>query len=183
MKWHSAAAATVSHSVPRGEAVYDRRWAGDARWAVTGALAFLTLTTLADRIAGTLTWWRFALWTALAAMLLYMLLPPRVTAGRGWLAVRGLWGERLIRTDALVSVECSGRIAEYLVLRDAYGEWASIDLRTITGSPLLWHRLDADARRAAELGWLPEGNSALRELSDRIDATAAQAVFRASQLE
>ena len=102
------AAANAACPEPDGEDVYDRRWAGDAHRAVAGALAFLTLMTLADRAAGTITWHRLGQWTTLAAMLL---LPPRVSAGRGWLAVRGPWGERLVRTDALVSLECSGKRA------------------------------------------------------------------------
>lgn len=176
--------AAAPRPVPRREEIaYDRRWAGDARRAVYGSSGFLSLIVLSDWGVGTLTWWRAALWTALAVMLLLVLMPPRLTAGEGRLTARGLWGERAVRTDVLVSVELSGSIAERVILRDAFGGRVEVDVPVIVGSPLLWHLLETGARRSTDHGWLPRENAALRELRERTDGTAARAVFRISGLE
>ena len=177
------AAAPARPAPRREETAYDRRWAGDARRAVYGSSGFLTLIVLSDWGVGTLTWWRAALWTLLAVMLLLVLMPPRLTAGEGWLTVRGLWGERGVRTDALVGVELSGTIAERVILRDAFGGRVEVDLPVIVDGPLLWHLLETGARRSVDRGWLPRENAALRELRERTDGTAAAAVFRISGLE
>lgn len=86
-------------------------------------------------------------------------------------------------TDALVSVRRDGAIATRLVLRDAYGGSVALDPEILVANPLLWHRLDAGARRSRERGTLRYGVSTLWQLGERIDGGTARDVFRASGLE
>jgi hypothetical protein len=138
---------------------------------------------LLDQGAGTLTLPRAALWTGLALLVLVVLLPPRVTAGAGWLAVRGLVHERRVRTDALVEVRQYEGISAHLLLRDAGGRWLELDPRVLAGNALIRHEVDAGIRRSRECGTLRSGTEVLLRLSDRIDGAEAQAVFRASGME
>lgn len=163
--------------------VHDRRWAADLGSSVRCSAVLLALLFLVDAAAGALTLRRGALWAALALLLLAVLYPPRVRAGRGWLASRGLLRERRVRTDRLVSVRCREGVAQRLVLRDAFGARVEIDPQVLVSNPDLWRHLDEDARRSASSGSLTCGATALRRVAERIDRETARRVFRASGLE
>jgi hypothetical protein len=163
-------------------AATDRHWRGAAGCALGCALALTGLTTLLDWGAGTLTPPRALLWLGLGAALFAVLLPPRLTAGRGWLAARGLLRRRVVSTDALVAVRQYPGPSGELVLEDAHGRRLSLDPRVLAADPLLWHELDAGARTSVAEGTLGCGAEVLRELGGRIDGGIAYAVFRASGL-
>ncbi|MFE9453742.1 hypothetical protein [Streptomyces sp. NPDC006739] len=169
---------TSSPPAPAG----DRHWRGGATLAACCAVGFAALTLLVDWDAGTLTPARAALWTALSAAVLAVLLPPRVSAGPGWLSVRGPLRRRSVRTDALTAVGQYGDVSSHLVLRDAYGHRLEVDPRVLAASPLLWHELDTGVRRSLERGTLCQGADVLDRLGRRIDADTARAVLRASGL-
>ncbi|MFG2224908.1 hypothetical protein [Streptomyces sp. NPDC048644] len=176
----------TAHAAPasagrRGHVV-DRHWRADARHALRCSLAFIGLIMLLDWGAGGLTLPRAGLWAGLGGLVLAVLLPSRVTAGDGWLAVRGLVRERRVRTDALVAVRRCGSTAVCLVLRDAHGQWLELDLRVLDANPLIRHLLDAGARRSAERGTLRHGADVVGKLTDRLDGREARAVLKASGL-
>jgi hypothetical protein len=160
----------------------DRHWRGSARFAVGCALVFCAMTLLVDWDADTLTPLRTLLWITLSAAVLAVLLPHRVSAGHGWLAVRGPWRRRMVRTDALAGVRQCGGIAPHLVLWDTYGHRLELDPRVLAANPLIWHELDTGLRRSIERGTLRQGADVLHRLGHRIDDDTAQAVLRASGL-
>ncbi|MGA4842056.1 hypothetical protein [Streptomyces sp. G45] len=162
--------------------VSDRRWAGDLRAAVFCSAALLVLIVLVDLAAGSLSAARTALWTALSALLYVILHPVRVSAGPGWLAVRGPLRTRHVCTGLLTSVRVSETVAARLVLRDSLGHRVEFDPKVLVENPLLLHRLDAGARQARAAGLLRTGTVELGQLVARVDGAAAQAVFRASGL-
>ncbi|MEU3991204.1 hypothetical protein AB0F24_23010 [Streptomyces platensis] len=180
MGWRTAPAAATHAGRP--DTAVDRHWRADARRALHYSLAFAGLLMLLDWGAGGLTLPRAGLWSVLGILVLAVFLPSRVTAGDGWLAVQGLMGERRVRTDALVSVRRYGGIAAHLFLRDAHGRWLELDLHVLEANPLIWHLLDAGARRSLERGTLRHGTQVLAELADRIDGLEARAVLKASGL-
>lgn len=144
------------------------------------ALIFLVMILLVDWDAETLTPLRALLWLALTAVLLTILLPERVTAGPGWLAVRGLVRRQAVRTDALVAVRQHGGVCAHLTLRDTDGRRLELDPRILVADPLLWHELDTGVRRSYERGTLREGTDVLERLRQEIDDATALAVLRAS---
>ncbi|MFI5683453.1 hypothetical protein [Streptomyces sp. NPDC051636] len=160
----------------------DRHWRGSARLAAVCAFAFAALTLLVDWDAGTLTAARALLWTTLSAALFAVLLPQRVSAGPGRLTVSGRLRRQAVRTDALTSAWHYGDVGTRLVLRDIYGHRLALDPRVLAADPLLWHELDAGARRARERGTLRQGTEVLERLGHRIDDETARAVLRASGL-
>ncbi|MFF4208691.1 hypothetical protein ACFYZE_04795 [Streptomyces sp. NPDC001796] len=160
----------------------DRHWRGSARLAAVCAGVFAALTLFIDWDAGTLTAPRALLWTALSAAIFAVLLPHRVTAGPGWLTVRGPLRRQTIRTDALTSVQEYGDVSTHLVLRDAYGHRLELEPRVLAANPFLWHELDTGVRRSLERGTLRQGTQVLEHLSRQIDGETAQAVLRASGL-
>ncbi|WP_327728546.1 hypothetical protein OG250_19645 [Streptomyces sp. NBC_00487] len=81
----------------------DRHRRGSARFATTCALLFCAMYLLVGWDAGSLTLPRALLWITLSAVVLTILLPPRVTAGPGWLTVTSPWREHTVCTDALVA--------------------------------------------------------------------------------
>jgi hypothetical protein len=162
--------------------VGDRHWSGSARLAALCAGVFAALTLLIDWDAGTLTAARALLWTALSAAIFVMLLPHRVTAGPGWLAVRGPLRRQTVRTDALTSLQQYGDVSTHLVLRDAYGHRLELDPRVLATNPFLWHELDTGVRRSFKRGTLRQGTDVLEHLGRQIDDETAQAVLRASGL-
>ncbi|MEU8827705.1 hypothetical protein [Streptomyces sp. NPDC048636] len=161
----------------------DRRWRGDARCAAYCALMFVALTTLLDWGSGGLTVGRADLWALIGAVVFTVLRPARVTAGDGWLAVQGLLRERRVRTDALVTVVQYGSVSTRLVLRDAHGHAVELDPEVLVANPLLWHRLDAGARRSRQRGTLRRGSAVLDRLGERIDGDTARAILKASGLD
>ncbi|MEV0114511.1 hypothetical protein AB0H77_14855 [Streptomyces sp. NPDC050844] len=170
--WAGAAQDTVS----------DRRWAGDVRAAAFCALALFLLVTLVDLANGTLDAVRAGLWAALSALLYVILHPVRVTAGPGWLAVRGLLRGRHVCTGLLTAVRHEPGVAARLVLSDSLGNRVELDPKVLAENPLLLHRLDAGARDAKQRGLLRTGAEVLGGLSARLDAEGARGVFEASGL-
>ncbi|MFE4970148.1 hypothetical protein [Streptomyces sp. NPDC056660] len=165
-----------------GRAAGDRTWRGSARLAVGCALGFGGVTLLLDWDAGTLTPVRALLWATLSAAVLVMLLPARVTAGPGWLAVRGPFRGRTVRTDSLVSIGQYGDVSAHLVLRDTAGNRLELDPNVLHANPLLWHELDTGVRRSLDRGTLRRGTEVLARLGHEIDDTNARAVLKASGL-
>lgn len=162
--------------------VADRRWLADLRAALFCALALFALIVLVDLVNGTLDGPRTALWAGLALLLYAVLHPVRVTAGPGWLAVRGPLRRRHVCTGLLTTVRHSGGVAPRLVLSDSLGNRVEVDTKVLVENPLLLHRLDTGARAAAERGLLRTGSVHLRRLVARVDGEAARAVFEASDL-
>lgn len=165
---------------PRPTPTVDRHWRGGARFALGCALLFLGMTLLVDLDGETLTPARALLWLALTALLFTILFPQRVTAGPGWLEVRGLVRRRTVRTDELVAVRQHGRVTALLTLRDTGGYRLDLDPRILIANPFLWHELDTGVRRSRERGTLLEGTDVLERLAHQIDDATTQAVLRAS---
>ncbi|MEU0968709.1 hypothetical protein ABZ357_26065 [Streptomyces sp. NPDC005917] len=165
-----------------GRAAGDRTWRGSARLAVGCALGFGGLTLLVDWDAGTLTPVRALLWVTLSAVILTVLLPARVTAGPGWLAVRGPLRRRTVRTDSLVHVGQYGDLSAHLVLCDTAGNRLELDPNVLHANPLLWHELDTGVRRSLARGTLRRGTEVLAQLRREIDDTNTRAVLKASGL-
>ncbi|WP_346097760.1 hypothetical protein [Streptomyces olivaceiscleroticus] len=176
-------APSSGHRSSPGAVAHDREWTGDRRDAWLCSLTLLGLLLLLDGASGRLTPLRAALWAGLAVLLFIVLLPPRVTAGEGWLATCGLLHERRIRTDCLVSVRCLDGVGQRLVLRDLNGTRAELDPKVLIANPDIWRLLQAGARTSSERGLLTCGAGVLRQLSRRIDSEAAHLVFKASGLE
>ncbi|MGW1885681.1 hypothetical protein [Streptomyces sp. NPDC001970] len=174
---------TGSAALPTGGTAYDDGWAKELRDAVRCAALLLGLLLVIDAGSGHLTWARGLLWAALAVALFAVLVPPRISAGDGWLAADGLLRRRVVRTDRLVSVRCSDGVSQRLVLRDTEGSRVEVDPRVFVANPALWRRLDEDARTCVEHGTLLCGTTALRQLSERIDRETARTVFKVSGLE
>lgn len=165
------------------EVAYDRRWAGDLRSTILCSAAILSLLLLIDWGVGRLTLVRGGLWVGLGVLLFLVLFPPRVTAGKGWLASRGLLRGRRVRTDLLVSVRVLDGISQRLRLRDVLGNQVEIDPQVLLNNPALWHHLERDALQSAACGSLTCGETALRRISQRIDRETALTVFKVSGLE
>ncbi|MGW1893847.1 hypothetical protein ACWCP6_26875 [Streptomyces sp. NPDC002004] len=161
----------------------DRHWRGAARFAVLCSLLFLCMATLTDWNAGTLTLPRAGIWLALAALVFSVLLPPRVTAGGGWLTVRGPLHAHRVRLDALAGVRQDGDVAARLVLWDVHGRRLCLDPRVLVDNPFLWHELETGGRRSLERGTLRYGAGLLRRLGEHMDGGEARAILRASGME
>ncbi len=140
------------------------------------------MTLLVDWDAGSLTPLRALLWVALSAAVAIVLLPQRVSAGPGWLAVRTPWRRLVVHTDALAVVRQYGGVSSQLVLRDVHGHRLELDPRILAANPLLWHELDTGVRRSLERGTLRHGADVLARLGRHIDDETAQGVLRASGL-
>ncbi|MYT32231.1 MULTISPECIES: hypothetical protein [unclassified Streptomyces] len=180
MERRSAPAATVHAERP--ETAVDRHWRAHARHALHHSLTFVGLLILLDWGSGALTPARAGLWALLGAIAFAVLLPARVSAGDGWLAVRGIVVRRRVRTDLLVAVRRYDGATAHLTLRDTHGRRLALDPRILEANPLIWHLLDAGARRSLTLGTLRQGTHALQELANRIDGQEARAVLKASGL-
>lgn len=162
--------------------VGDRHWSSSARLAVTCALMFCAMSLLVDWNAGSLTPLRTLLWCALSATVCTVLLPPQVSAGPGWLAVRTTFRRQVIHTDALTAVRQYDGASSHLVLQDAHGHALELDPRVLSANPLLWHELDTGVRRSLDHGTLQQGADIVKRLGHRIDNETLEAVFRASGL-
>ncbi|MFE6779566.1 hypothetical protein [Streptomyces sp. NPDC057702] len=139
-------------------------WRRESRLALGVAAPLYAGLLLVDLVNGTLEVARALCWTVLALLLLAVLVPPRVTAGEGWLAVRGVWRTRSVRTDLLVSVRLVGGVAPRLLLRDARGATVWVDPRVLVTDPPLWHRVERGARTARRRRTLCGGRWLLAEL-------------------
>ncbi|MBM7173396.1 hypothetical protein JQK87_34430 [Streptomyces sp. G44] len=162
--------------------VTDRNWTAQVRSAALCALGLLVLVVLLDLVNGTFAAPRLALWWGLAVLLYGVLHPARVTAGPGWLAVRGLGRRRHVCTGLLTAVRYSEGVAARLVLCDSLGNRVELDPRILVADPLLLHRLDRGARAAREAGLLRTGYTELSRLIERADGAGARGVFEASGL-
>ncbi len=165
-----------------GEVAADRGWADDVRAAVFCALVLFGLVLLVDWANGTLDLVRAPLWAALSGLLYLVLHPVRVTAGPGWLAVRGLGRRRHVCTGLLTAVRHSEGVAARLVLCDSLGNRVELDPQILVANPLLLHRLDTGARAARDAGLLRTGCTELQRLVARADTAAVRGVFEASDL-
>jgi hypothetical protein len=185
MEGHYDARHDAVHTPPEPpvEVAYDRRWAGDLHSSIRCAAVLVVLLLLIDWGAGTFSPPRGALWAGLGVLLFLVLYPPRVSAGEGWLASRGLLRKRRVRTDRLVSVCCLDGVSQRLVLRDASGTRVEINPQVLVNNPELWHRLEEDAQKSAASGTLMCGATALRRVSKRIDHETALTVFKVSGLD
>ncbi|MEV6104933.1 hypothetical protein AB0M28_09485 [Streptomyces sp. NPDC051940] len=114
-----------------------------------------------------------------AALLRLLQRPPRVTASGAVLTVRGRLRVHSVRTDLLVSVRAG---AGRLVLKDLLGGRVRLDPRVLARTPLLWHHIDAGARRSRTEGFLRNGTRELQLLADHIDGDGARGVFEVSGL-
>ena len=163
--------------------VYDDRWAGEARLAVGCAGLLLALLLVVDGASGDLTLQHAGFWSGLAVLLFVVLLPVRVSAGTGWLASRGLLGEHRVRTDRLLSVRMSDGVAQRLVLCDTDGGRVEVDPGVLLAAPQLWYRLETDALTSLRDGRLQYGADTLHRITQRLDRSEAEAVFRSSGLD
>ncbi|MER6997000.1 hypothetical protein [Streptomyces sp. NPDC000410] len=176
----------IARSVPpfaMAPTAHDTTWPREARDALCCAALLLGLLLVVDAGATCLNWARALLWTALAALFLVVLIPPRVSAGEGWLASQGLLRRSVVRTDRLVSARWSSGVAQRLVLRDAAGARVEVDPRVFVANPALWHVVSENARSALARGTLLCGATALRQLAERVDRETAREVFKASGLD
>ncbi|MFJ9559394.1 hypothetical protein ACIRQQ_05045 [Streptomyces fuscichromogenes] len=171
----------MRRSGPAGSAG-DRHWRGSARLAVSCALVFCAMSVVVDWDAGSLSPLRALLWITLSAAVCAVLLPPWVTAGPGWLAVRTPCRRQVIHTDTLTAVRQYDGVSSHLVLRDVHGHRLELDPRTFAANPLLWHELDTGVRRSLRRGTLRQGADVVERMGHRIDDETVQAVLRASGL-
>ncbi|MEU9396396.1 hypothetical protein AB0D86_41160 [Streptomyces sp. NPDC048324] len=128
----------LSTGIPRHDSeIVNRRWAGDLRSTLLCVGSFLSLLILIDDAAGTLTLTRAVLWSGLALLLLLVLMPPRVSVGKGRLTVRTLRGTRRVCTDRLVGVYTTGHAGQCLVLVDDFGGRVEFDHQILAANPAL----------------------------------------------
>ncbi|MFB7514742.1 hypothetical protein [Streptomyces sp. NPDC056144] len=162
-------------------ALHDTAWAAEARAAALCSGLLLGSSLLVDAGVHGLTLTRTVCWIALAALLLVVLLPARVSSAPGRLTVRGLWTTRTVRTDRLTSVRWPYGSGRRLLLRDAEGARAEVDLRVLLANPALWLRLEAEAQAARRRGTL-DGTADLARLSRHVHTETARSVLRLSGL-
>jgi hypothetical protein len=80
--------------------------------------------------------------------------PQSVRLGDGWLAVSRLGRWQRVLTSHLVGLSANPHVAGSLVLRDAAGNRAEIDVRCLVRNPLIWQRLHRDVNHARRTGSL-----------------------------
>ena len=80
--------------------------------------------------------------------------PARVRLDGGWLAVSRLGRDRLVQTDHLVGLSPNPHAAGSVVLVDAAGNQAEIDVRCLARNPLIWERIDQAVSHARRSGAL-----------------------------
>ncbi|WP_232544027.1 hypothetical protein [Streptomyces buecherae] len=158
----AAGGAATARRVIRGA-----HWRGELRFAVGLAALLLAALLLVDLANGTLDAARGLCWAGLSLLLLAVLVPPRVTAGEGWLATRGVWRTRSVRTDLLVTVRLVGGVTPRLLLRDARGATVWINPRALVTDPALWRQVERGARMAQRRRVLRGGAWLLAELGRR----------------
>ncbi|MDV9186964.1 hypothetical protein R6L23_01780 [Streptomyces sp. SR27] len=164
-----------------GDILSDVGWPGEARSAVGLAVLLLAASLTVDAGTHGLTWLRTAGLIGFASVLLVILLPARVTATPDLLIVRGLWVTRTVRTDRLSAVAWPpGGTSQRVILRDAEGGRAEVDLRVLSANPALWLRLEAGARASSQRGTLNHDTSDLARLSLYIHRETARSVLKVS---
>jgi hypothetical protein len=94
----------------------------------------------------------FAVAGGLAADL--MVRPARVRLDGGRLAVSRLGRDRLVQTDHLVGLSPNPNAAGSVVLVDAAGNHAELDVRCLARNPLIWERIDQAVSHARRTGAL-----------------------------
>ncbi|MET9255065.1 hypothetical protein [Streptomyces sp. NPDC003717] len=154
--------------------VADREWPAAARLTAGCALLFCGTTVAVDRCAGSLDPLRAILWIALSCALGAVLLPPRVTAAPGRLAVRTLLRRYVVHTAALTAVRQYPGVSAHLVLQDLHGHRLELDPRVLAANPALRHELHAGAHLSAARGTLRQGAQLLDRLGERSDAWPAE---------
>jgi hypothetical protein len=80
--------------------------------------------------------------------------PPRVEADGAWLAVTRLGRRHRVRLDRLVSLSGNPRAAGVLVLADAAGNRAQVDVRCLLRNPLIWHHIETAVNGSRRRGRL-----------------------------
>lgn len=113
------------------------------------------------------------LWIALSVALFVILLPDRVVAAPGRVAVRGLWTRRTVRTDRLAAVRWPTGVEQRVDLVDTDGGRARIELRVLLANPRLWLLLEDGARSSHARGTLREGAKDLDRLARRVNRHSA----------
>lgn len=163
--------------------VEDRSWSREARSDVCWSALLVAALLLLDWGTHGLTLARASVWVGLGGLLFVVLVPPRLTAGEGWLSVRGLLFTRWVRTDLLVGVELSGGVAQRVLLRDVYGGRVHFDPRALEANPVLRHWVDQGVRSSRADGILRCDTSALEALGRRADRENLRAILHTSGLE
>lgn len=171
-----------SQPEPAHRTVPDREWAGDTRAAAGCAGLLLALSLTVDAGYDGLTVAGAVLWIALSVALFVILLPARVVAAPGVVTVQHLWLRSTVRTDRLTSVRWPDGIEQRLVLCDADGCRAGIELRVLLANPAIWLLLESDARASAANGTLRSGAASLDRLARRVERDTAHSVFAVSGL-
>ncbi|WP_327112831.1 hypothetical protein OG206_05670 [Streptomyces sp. NBC_01341] len=161
----------------------DESWIYSLRTALVCTVTLLGLLLLVDSLHGALTPIRAALWSGLSVLLFVVLVPDRVTAGRGWLASRGLVRERRVRTDRLVRVRWRAGALNHVVLEDVHGTRIELHANLLADNPALWRLLEDGATASSEQAFLLSGRSDMGRLSRHTDSESAQLVFKVSGLE
>ncbi|MEV6162613.1 hypothetical protein AB0L71_11930 [Streptomyces sp. NPDC052052] len=164
------------------DVLHDTRWREEARFALVCAGLLLGTALVVDAGVYGLALSHALGWTVLAALLLVVLLPARVSVAPGLLTVQGLWVTRTVRSDRLAAVTWPVGTGRRLLLRDEDGARAEIDLRVLLDNPALWLRLEAEARAALRRGALHHGAADLARLSLRVHAETARSVLKVSGL-
>ncbi|MEU7727382.1 hypothetical protein AB0B78_19395 [Streptomyces sp. NPDC040724] len=150
------------------------------RSAVGVASLLLAALLVLDAGAGRIDPTRGALWTGLAALVLVILLPPRVPTRPGPLSARGLLVTDTVRTDSLVSIRWSDGVSRRMVLRDTEGGRVEIDPAVLVRNPAMWRRLETDTRTSIRRGTPLCGATALCQLAGRIESETARTVLKVS---
>ncbi|KOX22456.1 MULTISPECIES: hypothetical protein [unclassified Streptomyces] len=168
---------------PVDDVLHDADWAAEARSALACAGLLLGTSLGVEACAHGPTLPGTVGWIALAALLLVVLLPPRVGVAPNLLVVRGLWLTRTVRIDRLTLVSWPEGTARRLVLRDEEGARAEVDLRVLLANPALWLRIEAGARVSRQRGLLTRGTADLARLSLWVHGETTRSVFKVSGLE
>ncbi|SNB90289.1 hypothetical protein SAMN02745831_06590 [Streptomyces sp. PgraA7] len=161
----------------------DVLWHPEARAAVVIGTTFFVAALLVDAVGLGVTMARTAGWGCLAAVLLLVLLPPRISLTPGRLVVRDLFTTRVVLTDQLSALQRPADVSERVVLTDVRGTRAQPDFCLLRANPSLWLQLEADADESRRCGSLVRGTSCLDRLARRMDEEAERSVFRASGID
>ncbi|MFD4024514.1 hypothetical protein ACFWRV_13455 [Streptomyces sp. NPDC058576] len=161
----------------------DVLWRPQARAAVGIGTAFFVAALLVDAVGPGVTMIRTAGWGCLAAVLLVVLFPPRISLAPGRLVVRGLFTTKVVLTDRLSALQWPADVSERVILTDVRGTQAPLDFCLLRANPSLWLRLEADARESRRCGSLVRGTACFDRLVRRMDEEAARSVFRSSGID